>query len=77
MSAVRDKPDLDRGAVLARELGWPAETIGASGVMAGLVDAGAPYRPARTYNVLLRRYRAILRHDVERRMTERVKQLSR
>jgi hypothetical protein len=77
MSAVRDKPDLDRGAALAQELGWPTESIGALGVMAGLVDAGASYRPARSYNPVFQRYRTILRRDVERRMAERIKQLSR
>jgi hypothetical protein len=76
MSAVRDRESIDRGAELAKDLGWPEDQIGLLGATAGLADLGAGLWTPRSTKRWLRRYRERSQQEALDRVTESVKRLS-
>ncbi len=60
--------DIERGAQVARALGWPADRVGFAGALGGLIDIGAPMRRPKPLAALLLRHRVKQLHDLETRM---------
>lgn len=77
MSAVRDRESIDRGAELAKDLGWPEDQIGLLGATAGLTDFGSKLRAPRSTRRWLLRYRARSQQQVLDQVTETIKRFSR
>jgi len=62
--------DIERGAEVARALGWPADRVGFFGALAGLIDLGAPMRRPKPLAALIVRRRAEQAQLLEARMRE-------
>ncbi len=77
MSAIRDRESTDRGAELAKDLGWPEDQVGLLGATAGLADLASGFRTPRSTKRWLIRYRAHSNQQVLERVAESVKRLSR
>lgn len=71
MAAATPKADIERGADVARALGWPAERVGFLGALGGLIDIGAPMRRPTPLGALLVRRRVEQARALEARMRER------
>jgi hypothetical protein len=64
----RNTPTVERGADVARDLGWPADRVGLLGGFAGLLDLGAPYWKHHSSLSRMRRQRVDTTTRVLRRM---------
>ncbi|MEJ7787665.1 MAG: hypothetical protein WKF96_22910 [Solirubrobacteraceae bacterium] len=75
-SHVVSEPSVERGADVARDLGWPKDRMGLSGAFAGLLDVGAPYWQRRHAATRMSRREAELTMRVRVHMLRHVKRLT-
>jgi hypothetical protein len=70
VAAAARRTNVDRGAEVARALGWPTDRVGFLGALGGLIDIGAPMRAPKPLAALLVRRRAEQARVLEARMRE-------
>ncbi len=69
-------PSVQRGAEVARDLGWPPDRIGLAGAFAGLFDVGAPHWKRRHAATRMHRRDSQLNANIRVHMLRRAKSLS-
>jgi hypothetical protein len=70
MVSAAHSAEVDRGADVARVLGWPTDRVGFLGALGGLIDIGAPMRRPQSLASLLVRRRADQARALEAHMRE-------
>lgn len=71
-----EQPTVERGADVARDLGWPDDRFGLFGAFAGLVDVGSTHWRRESSLTRMRRQHADTKNRVLRHMARTTQRLS-